>query len=235
MTRMKKYANSLTKSLYTILVSAATIHVAQATTDVSELREYFNLAFQVYGTIPGCPDYDSIPTRVLEQGVECLQVELQRLESVESPVNKYPGPCTTACGEFYAYFGAECLRADNEATESYGQDLKETLAYGSVPVGIDRAFILSLGNLGLEEEEELSKSDWDYVLDNRNSVALDTLDYVADAWTEGSDFVESLIETCDVQRQNSAISNTVSTSNASHMRMASFVTLILLAAVLANT
>ncbi len=140
------------------LLACATIsffHVAQATTNTAELREYYHITSQALGRIPGCPDYSSIPERVLEQGVDCFKLEL----SARANGTDYPDPCPTACREFYGYFGAQCLHAEGRAFESYGRRLHTTLAGGSAPVGVDRRLFVSWMNLVLEGGDKVNDID----------------------------------------------------------------------------
>lgn len=191
-----------------VVILASIFGAVDGVTNVSELREYFNLASQIVerelsGGIPGCPDYKLIPNRVLENGVACVKEEVAFYERVDTPTNRYPPSCSSDCHEFYQYFGAECLMNENSFLEEFGGDLQDMLAYGSVPVGLDRQFILSLYNVVLNEDYEFDQSGFDYVLENRNDLVMDALDYTADFFAdkEGQDeLTQSLIDTCKLQR-----------------------------------
>ena len=75
--------------------------------------------------------------------------------------SEYPSPCPSACREYYGYFGAECLRAEDKAWESFWETRQ-----GSVPVGIDRRLFLGLWNLASEESDEINDIyDIDYLDD----------------------------------------------------------------------
>lgn len=195
---------SLVGLICAIFLCASIFQAARATTNLSELRKQFGLLSQALGNIPECPPYDSLPNDILMQGVECTNAEAERLTELvragNTDITTYPGPCTSACRAFYAYFGANCLLANNEAIESFGKDLQETLASGSVPIGLDRKLILSLFETSLEEEYEFSETEFDYLLENQNNVMLSVLDELANGLAEGSALVESSIKTCDVPK-----------------------------------
>lgn len=146
---------------YVACTTFSVLRVAQAVADVPELREYFDILSQALGNIPGCPDFASLPDYVLEEGVECLKREVRAVNSTEYDGNGYPGPCSSACREYYGYFGAECYRAEDKAWLSFWETRQ-----GSVPVGIDRRLFLGLWNLASEESDEINDIyDIDYLDD----------------------------------------------------------------------
>ena len=170
-------------------------------TNVSELRENFSLASQTFGDIPNCPDYQSVPRSVLDEGVDCLEMEVTAFNNTEYGPGEYPGRCSAACREYYGYFGAECLRAENRAMRSYGQELQRTLADGSLPRGLEKELLLSLINLAVEEDYEVSDlNDIEDILD----------DIVEDL--QNPIYIESVIDACGVPRTGLPSSGSMSQS-----------------------
>jgi hypothetical protein len=176
------------KKLGFFAVLALVTRVAQAeeVTDLDEMREYFNLVSMTLGSIPGCPDYASVPDSVIEQSVECLKNEAAAFNNTltDYATNEYPAPCSSTCRELYAYFGADCLREEDREIVSFGKELQG----GSLPTGYDEDLFLAWLNVLLGESDEFR------TVDGLN------LSYVGDVLVNYPSGTESMIDECGVPK-----------------------------------